>query len=145
MPNGPRPRPIPWPAQSPAHAPSAATTVRAANAGTSDVPSSTAIVITVDSLGMNGSSASSPATANTTSHSHGSSRWLCSSVVMSCSTSNMRGPGAGVRDGRGPGRGVPLDGVLRAVGEGAAVAGRVEEVVDVDVDLQFAGPDDAGQ
>lgn len=145
MPNGPRPRPIPWPAQSPAHAPSAATTVSPANAGTSDVPSRTAIVITVDSLGMNGSSASSPATANTTSHSHGSSRWLCSSVVMSCRRSNMRGPVVGVRGGRGAGRGVSLDGVLRAVGEGAAVAGRAEGVVDVDVDLELAGPDDADQ
>lgn len=48
------------------------------------------MVITVDSLGMNGSNASSPAIANTTSHSHGSSRWLCSNAVMSPRNSDMR-------------------------------------------------------
>ncbi len=90
-------------------------------------PSRTATVITVVSLGMNGSSASRPDTTKTMSHNHGESSAPCNVVVSWCNRSNTGQPAAISRH-RAPGR----------LGERPPVAHREQHGVRVDPQREFA-------
>ncbi len=85
--HGPAALPIQWLRQSPASAPVPATATSRPSRGQS-APISTATVTTVVSLGISGSTASSPAMPKTSSHSQGEPSWACSSPVRPSSSSN---------------------------------------------------------